>query len=217
MRSVDLTSLHVREAIGGSRESLGWVVAHFDPLLEAQIRLRLRGTSAREVDVEDLRAETWVVTVEQIGRLEPREGRFAPVLARFLTTTALHLCSNFLRRRIRQRVARTAPASAGESASRPTMDRFRAPTIDALQRAAGADERRCIATALAELPEEARDVIVLRLFDQRTNQEIAAALGVAPNTIAVRYKRALEKLRAALAAPTFAELWSLHRFREAPG
>ncbi len=210
---MDLTSQHVRGAVGGSRGSLEWVIAHFDPLLETQIRMRLRGTSTNEDDVQDLRSETWVVVLQKLSELQPREGRYAPVLARFLSTTALNLCGNLLRQKIRRRLV--APDRAEpSSATRVSMDRFSAHTLDALQRACQADERRRIATALAGLPADARDVLVLRLLDQRSNQDIAAQLGQQPNTVAVRYKRALEKLRAQLAGDAFEELWSLHRFRE---
>src|SRR6185503_19075226 len=97
---------------------------------------------------------------------------------------------------------------------RASMDRFAARTLDALERACQADARQRIAAALDELPTAARDVLVLRLFDQISNQEIAALLGIEPNTVAVRYKRAIAELRSRLSGPLFGELWSLHRFRE---
>ncbi len=49
--------------------------------------------------------------------------------------------------------------------------------------------------ALAELPEEQREVVVMRVWSGLTLDEIAAAVGAPLNTIASRYRYALEKLR----------------------
>jgi RNA polymerase sigma-70 factor, ECF subfamily len=52
--------------------------------------------------------------------------------------------------------------------------------------------------ALRSLPAEQREVIALKIDGGLTFAEIAACLGVSPNTAASRYRYALEKLRAAL-------------------
>lgn len=52
--------------------------------------------------------------------------------------------------------------------------------------------------ALRALPPEQREVLVLKIDGGLTFAEVAAALGVSPNTAASRYRYALDKLRAAL-------------------
>lgn len=49
-------------------------------------------------------------------------------------------------------------------------------------------------SALATLPEEQREVIVLRVWGQLTFEEVAAVVGVSPNTAASRYRYGLAKL-----------------------
>jgi RNA polymerase sigma-70 factor (ECF subfamily) len=49
--------------------------------------------------------------------------------------------------------------------------------------------------ALAELPEEQREVVVMKIWSGMTLEEVAAATGVSLNTAASRYRYALEKLR----------------------
>ena len=51
---------------------------------------------------------------------------------------------------------------------------------------------------LAELPAPQREVIVLKLWHDRTFAEIGDLLGLSPNTAASRYRQGLEKLRASL-------------------
>jgi RNA polymerase sigma-70 factor (ECF subfamily) len=49
--------------------------------------------------------------------------------------------------------------------------------------------------ALAELPEEQRETVVMRMWSGLTLEEVAAATSVPLNTVASRYRYALEKLR----------------------
>ena len=50
-------------------------------------------------------------------------------------------------------------------------------------------------SALTELPDEQREVIILRLWGEMTFEEAAAALEISPNTAASRYRYALAKLK----------------------
>ena len=52
--------------------------------------------------------------------------------------------------------------------------------------------------ALTRLPSSQREVIVLKLYRERTFVEIAERLGISPNTAASRYRYGLEKLRTLL-------------------
>jgi len=49
--------------------------------------------------------------------------------------------------------------------------------------------------ALMELPEEQREVVMMRVWSGMTLEEIAATTGAPLNTVASRYRYALEKLR----------------------
>ena len=50
-------------------------------------------------------------------------------------------------------------------------------------------------SALATLPQEQREVVVLHIWGQLTFEETAAIVGVSPNTAASRYRYGLEKLK----------------------
>jgi len=55
--------------------------------------------------------------------------------------------------------------------------------------------RRALDGALAELPEDQRSVVHLKLWEGWTFEQIAAALDIPPNTAASRYRYGLDKLR----------------------
>ena len=79
-----------------------------------------------------------------------------------------------------------------------TRDNFAAETVSPFAPANDPDEkffREELAGALAELPEEQRAVVHLKLWEELTFEEIAAALEISPNTAASRYRYALDKLR----------------------
>jgi RNA polymerase sigma-70 factor (ECF subfamily) len=52
-----------------------------------------------------------------------------------------------------------------------------------------------LAQALAELPDEQREVVIMRIWSGMTLEEAAAATGAGLHTVASRYRYALEKLR----------------------
>jgi RNA polymerase sigma factor (sigma-70 family) len=50
-------------------------------------------------------------------------------------------------------------------------------------------------SALRRLPDEQREIVVLRVWGQLTFEEAAAIIGVSPNTAASRYRYGLAKLK----------------------
>lgn len=62
--------------------------------------------------------------------------------------------------------------------------------------APAADERdAAIQAALQQLPQEQREVVVLKIWGELTFEQIARTLDIPPNTAASRYRYALEALR----------------------
>jgi RNA polymerase sigma-70 factor (ECF subfamily) len=88
--------------------------------------------------------------------------------------------------------------AVAKTAARRRTDR-RKPMPDALaapEPRTAADER--LERALAALPADRREVIALKIDGGLTFREIAAVLGISPNTAASRYRYALAELRDAL-------------------
>ena len=80
------------------------------------------------------------------------------------------------------------------------VDALAAPTDDeTIARIARAEERLAMSTCVAELGEGAQRVVMMRLLDELSGDEVAAELGTTPGNVAVMLHRAREKLRACLA------------------
>jgi RNA polymerase sigma-70 factor (ECF subfamily) len=63
------------------------------------------------------------------------------------------------------------------------------------------EDRLTLATAIRQLPADQREVVHLHVFEGRTFKEVAGVTGDSPNTVASRYRYALEKLQAILTGP----------------
>ena len=59
---------------------------------------------------------------------------------------------------------------------------------------------RAAMRCLSQLPPEQREVIVLKIWNQLTFENIAELLEISPNTVAGRYRYGIQKIRACLSA-----------------
>lgn len=196
--SLDPTTRHVARAREGDVASLEWLVERFSPLLLAQARYRLGPRMASRIPPDDVVQDTWARALPHLATLTPREGRSTPVLLRFLSTTLLRQVNNLLRLRVH------AAEEALDSSSplRSLDEETRGP----LTRAMHLESRALVLAAIDELAERDRELVVLRAIEQRTNEEVAELLGLAPNTAAQAYRRALQRLRARLPSSVFDEV-----------
>lgn len=58
-------------------------------------------------------------------------------------------------------------------------------------------------SALAELPQEQREVIVLKVWHEYTFEAIGTLLGISPHTVAGRYRYGLQKIRLSMKGATY--------------
>ncbi len=138
----------------------------------AELILYGRALGLAHSEAEDVLQETFVALLQLSGRPEQPE-RYC---VRSFRNRALNYRRSFWRRVAREfESARWFERTASEShAERAAM--------------------RC----LAGLPVPQREVIVLKIWQQYTFEEIGDLLGISPNTAAGRYRYGLEKLRACL-------------------
>jgi RNA polymerase sigma-70 factor (ECF subfamily) len=138
---------------------------------------RLRRVVARllgpvDADTDDTVQESWVRAVKQLATF-----RGDSTLSTWLCAIAVRVSRESIRRRTRQRIV--AIDAAGEHAVRPMH----------------LSERVDLEAAIAELPEQARAVVVLHDIEGFTHEEIARHFGIATGTSKSQLSRARELLR----------------------
>ena len=95
------------------------------------------------------------------------------------------------------REAEPPPADGGEEAA-PPWDAIADTATSPLSAAARADRHALLRQALRDLSAADRQIILLRNFDDLSNAECAAVLGLDVKAASIRYVRALQRLRAKL-------------------
>lgn len=192
--------MHVRQARAGDAASVSWLVERFSPALLAQARYRLGSKLRRVCDAEDLVADVWVVALPKLSEVGDEERRLTPALMRFLSTTLAYRLSNLLQRYIAKRQGGSTASARQELADLP------ASTTGAISVAMRNERCAQLLAAIDRLDQLDRDIVVLRGIEQQPNDEVAAKLGMEPNTVSHRFRRALHKLRDRLRGTVFDEL-----------
>lgn len=135
-------------------------------------------------DVEDVLQDCWFRIYAKRATYSGRGSLHGWILA-----VTRNICLAYFRRR------RIEAGSSGELA--PTFaadtDKEAAPTVP--------DEAARVLQALAALPGRQRQVVMLRLLEDRSVDETARMLGCAPGTVKSTLSQALTRLRSRLEAP----------------
>ena len=129
-------------------------------------------------DAEDVLQEVFCRLVKYSFRLR---------LVHDLRAFAFHIARNEASRFLQHKIQ-------GKQAVNPASD-----FAESLRRSySGPDglSEQAVAAALARIPDEQREVIVLRIFEGLSFREIAAMNGQSINTVASRYRYGIGKMRA---------------------
>lgn len=156
--------------------------------------LRFTGHRTR---AEDVLQETWLKVVRSAREYEPK-AKFTT----WLYTIARNLCVDSARKEsYRQASSLEAPAgaNAGGDEGRPLGEGLPDTGASPERGAYNARLRPLLERALASLPEEQREVFVLREYSGIAFKDIAEVTGVSENTVKSRMRYALEGLRRRLA------------------
>lgn len=162
------------------------VVRHRTPVFN--FILRFSGQRAR---AEDLLQETWLKVVRGATDWQPR--------ARFTTwvyTIARNLCVDSARKEsYRKTESLDAPSSTADGEGRPMGEQLPSAGESPERGAHNQRVRPLIEAALRSLPQEQREVFLLREYSGIPFKEIAVVTGVPENTVKSRMRYALEGLR----------------------
>lgn len=157
----------------GSEEWTKWLDRH-----GAALVLLARQWVLRRADAEDVVQDAFV----RFWRARERVAEPTAYLYGCVKNCALELRRSASRRSARE-----------QSAARPEAEALFLGTLEANERCAA------IEAALVELPENQREVLVMKIWGELTFPQIAIALEISADTAASRYRYALAKLREKLA------------------
>jgi RNA polymerase sigma-70 factor (ECF subfamily) len=136
----------------------------------------------RRVEAEEMAQEAFVRVWKQAGQWQPGQARFDTWLHR----VALNLCYDRLR-------GRREEETHGEEHDAPD------PSGGPVERLQAAQCSESVAAALASLPARQREAMVLQYYQELSNIEAAALMGISVEALESLLSRARRALRARLA------------------
>src|SRR5689334_4951606 len=175
----------------GDRSAFGELVRrHKKPLYNFVLR-HLRSTGA----AEDVTQETFLHVVQRAAEFK-HEARFST----WLYTIARNLSIDHGRKMKHRKHASLDQSVSDDTGARPLLEVVpdNRPENDAARASEWTDMRRSIVDAVEALPDDQREVFLLREVANLPFKEIAEVTGIAENTVKSRMRYALERLRTAL-------------------
>lgn len=152
----------------------------------------LRQVRANEV-AEEVVQEVFVRVVQNVHDFK-HEARFTT----WVYTIARNLCIDHLRKRALRKHP-SLDEARGEEGEGPTLGEQTAdPRASVEREATGTELRQRIAVAVDKLPDDQREVFLMREVANLPFKEIAEITGVPENTVKSRMRYALERLQEAL-------------------
>ena len=183
---------------GFTAERLEQAFAAFRDRLLSLARKRLNPILLRRFAYEDILQETYAAAVKRLSffNADPEVPLYFKLRTILLQTIAdverRHLKAEG--RDVYKEVDADGPAD-GENADLQGLDVVAADVTSPASRGDRDERHALLRNAIAALPENDRQIILLRHFDGMGNAEAAAALGIEPKAASIRHVRALERLQ----------------------
>lgn len=178
----------------GDESALGALMERWElPLKRFTFRLLLNETEA-----EEIAQETMVRVFQQRAKYRG-ESRFSP----WVLTIAANLARN--RRRWWRRhptVSLSAPAGGADGGEDVSDWELPDESLGPAERVQRSESAKRVRAAVAALPHDLRELVVLCEFEERSQAEVAEILGCTVKAVEMRMYRAREKLRALLKRKT---------------
>lgn len=182
----------------GEPEALDALVARHGGTVYAFLRRFLGGAAANAATspvADDCYQEVWLKVIRYAGKFEGRS-RFTTWLFQIARNVCLDARRAKKRRPDPSSLEREGGTGEGETTSLREHVADPGPGTD--ERAASREEQAAVTAALATLPDEQREVVLLRETTGLTFEEIGALAGLSTNTVKSRMRYALQNLRRAL-------------------
>ncbi len=191
----------IRRARAGDAEALACLVERYREFVRLLVRARCGGRLRARVDSSDLVQETLLRVSQNVAQFQGAcEEEWRAWLARIAEHEVIHQYRHHLgaaKRDATREQRLEPPQSSADGVSR--LEQWWAKSQSSPSQAAMRKERVLVlAEALRRLPDDYREVLVLRHLEGLAFPDIAQRLGRTPGAVRILWTRALKKLRAEL-------------------
>lgn len=198
--NADPTEALLERARAGDSAALSAALAQHSSKLERMVALRMDSRLARRFEAADVVQDALLEAAQRFPEWCAQQRYPFSVWLRLLTSQKLQSAVRDSHRQKRD-IAREQPAAAHSSLTASgAADWWISTHTSPTQAARRGELRERVLAALEELGELDREVLVLRYFEELSNEETAAELGIDADAASKRFARALQRIRPALRA-----------------
>jgi RNA polymerase sigma-70 factor (ECF subfamily) len=183
-------------ARGGDRAALGQILRKYGPILYRSVLLPRLG---RDALAQDALAETYARVVERFHQFQWQNAGIYP----WLRVVAMRIALDILRARKRETLYE--PDDLQREIDASESDLSATGEAELSEKRDLAEARARVEAALRAINPRYAEAIRLRVLEEKSREEVAAALGVTVSTFDVVLHRALTALKKALGAPLAGE------------
>jgi RNA polymerase sigma-70 factor (ECF subfamily) len=195
------TEQQLARARSGDRNALSQVLSEYVPRLEHMIALRMDARQRRHFEPADVVQDALLEATKRFDEWCAQNRYPIHVWLRLLTAQCLAKTERRFHQQKREVGRERALGSPiGRLTTTDAAEWLVSTHTSPTQAARRAEMRDLVKAALDQLDELDRDILTLRHFEQLTNEETAAELGIEPAAASKRFTRALQRIRPALLA-----------------
>ena len=189
-------SVLIEEARGGSESALGELFQPYAEYLRLLARVQIGRRMQSKVDAGDLVQETFLEAHRQIGRFRGiSEAEFISWLRTILAGQLALVLRRYLGTRGRDVMLERELAASFDESSQVLDGGFVASHSTPSQHASRHEQAVLLAGALARLPEDYREVIILRNLETLSFADVAGRMARSEDSVQKLWVRALATLR----------------------
>jgi RNA polymerase sigma-70 factor (ECF subfamily) len=184
----------------GDASALSELFVAYTPKLVRMVELRMDNAQRQRCDPSDVVQDALLEATQRFAQWgEQRELPFH-VWLRFLTAQSLTRSRRFHAGTQKRDLAREDGLDSKCVSASRVADWILSSQTSPTQAARRSEVREMVLAALEQLDELDREILALRHFEQLSNEEAAAELGIEPAAASKRFTRALQRMRPALRA-----------------
>jgi RNA polymerase sigma-70 factor, ECF subfamily len=190
-------------AQAGDPDARGRLLAGYHHYLALLARLQVRRRLQGKIDPQDLVQETFLKAHRHFGQFRgTTERQWTAWLRQILATSAANLVRRYLGSRARDPRLERELADAFDESSRCLDAGLALVQSTPSQQASRREQAVLLAEALARLPEDHREAVILRHLEGLTFPEVAERMGRSQDSVKKLWARGLARLRDLMRTPS---------------
>jgi RNA polymerase sigma-70 factor, ECF subfamily len=202
--NADKTQDLLSEAKAGDADAINRLMERHRDSLRRMVQLRLDQRIQKRIDVSDIVQEVLVEANRRLQDYLAQPGMPYHLWLRQIAQDRIIDAHRRHRVSAKRSVDRERPLAVPAADDHSTMELAAQLAGHELTPATAATQQemaQLVKNAIAKLPDDDCEIIIMRHYEQLTNQEIAQALGLTEPAASMRYLRAVRRLKAAMVNP----------------